>query len=478
MFITVQKYGKNKKNVYVKLVEGYRNEEGKPRYRVIQNFGRLDAMLAKDPQALEKLKAQYSEAREAKKIATANQRYQDVQAVLSVKAQEKDYLPFPNLLYGHYVLKKLWDDELCLKRKLEYIQRTSKIQYDLNAAVSYLTFLKATDPASVLYCFETKDRFLGDPARDLTLDALYKSYDVIKENKDDLLAWTNDHLDQLYGKDRASIIFYDVTNAYFETAMTDAEKGYEDKDFQDNLTAMAYEALAAGLIGSNCFDVDGNVIAENLPESFLDAVAEEKIQYLRMRGPSKEHRFDLPLVSIALVVDKNGIPIDFEVFAGNASEFKTMPKAINSMKRKYNVKNVIVVADRGLNSASNLQMLLDNDMGFLVAQKVTQFDAKTQKAMFDPEGYQPIEKDDPEAGRYKVIDNWPKVNRDTGEVIPVKLVLTYNEKRKLRDEAILEVWKQIVEKKMSKGAKVGPRKTGLGIASETQRQKGSRNPWH
>ena len=48
----------------------------------------------------------------------------------------------------------------------------------------------------------------------------------------------------------------------------------------------------------------------------------------RMRGMSKEHRYDLPLVSVALAIDDRGIPVDFDIFPGNYSEYKTMPKVI------------------------------------------------------------------------------------------------------------------------------------------------------
>lgn len=127
-----------------------------------------------------------------------------------------------------------------------------------------------------------------------------------------------------------------------------------------------------------------------------------------MRGPSKEHRFDLPLASIALIINEEGIPIDFYVYAGNASEFKTMSTSIGSLKKKYDVKESIVVADRGLNSASNLKMLLEDNLGFLMAQKVSNLDQATTAAMFDPQGYTPITSDGEEVGRYKVIDNWVK----------------------------------------------------------------------
>ena len=76
-----------------------------------------------------------------------------------------------------------------------------------------------------------------------------------------------------------------------------------------------------------------------------------------MRGSSKEPRFDFPLASSALVISEEGIPIDFYVYAGNASEFKTMATSIDSLKQKYDVKEDIVADDRCLNSAANLRML-------------------------------------------------------------------------------------------------------------------------
>ena len=79
----------------------------------------------------------------------------------------------------------------------------------------------------------------------------------------------------------------------------------------------------------------------------------------RTKRPSKEHRYDLLLISIAMIVDENAIPVDFEVYSGCKSEYRSMPPKIKNMKEKYGIKDVIVVADRGINSVNNLKMLLD-----------------------------------------------------------------------------------------------------------------------
>ena len=74
--------------------------------------------------------------------------------------------PLPLLQYGHYLLKKIWDDHLHLDRKFKDIQhRQTKAKFDLNAVVSYLCFLKILDPHSVFYSFGDQDGFLGAPVK-------------------------------------------------------------------------------------------------------------------------------------------------------------------------------------------------------------------------------------------------------------------------------------------------------------------------
>lgn len=473
MFISVQKSGKDNRNAYVKLVESYRDENKRTKQRIIKNFGRLDDLLAKDPQALDKLKAQYKNEAVAKKKATAAERLAQVQKVINIPDTESALanVPFPSLFYGHYALKRLWEDVLCLDRKLKYIGKCSNSRFDFNAAVSFMAFHKVMDPASVLHTFETRDTLLGDPAKDLSLDDLYNTLDVLKEHKDDIVNWVNTHIDKAYGKSRSKLIFYDVTNAYFETAMTDAERGYEQKDFAENLLELALQARAEGTLGQECFDSEGELIVQALPESFLSDVADKRIKYLRMRGPSKEHRYDLPLVSIALVVDKYGMPIDFEVFAGNQSEFTAMPGAISKLKQKYNVDEAIVVADRGLNSSDNLKMLLDKNLGFLMAQKISRLDKETHEKMLELESYKPIDREHPEAGYYRVIKGWKEIETETQGKVKETLILTYNEKRKARDLAILDVWCEIVKEKMAAGEKIGPKRSGWAALAEISDKK-------
>ncbi len=458
----ISKFGSGN-NVYVRLMESYRGSDGKPRSRVIRNFGRYDDLVKDNPNAYEELRARYRNEGAAVKAVTQQQRIEEFNRLLTRSKQTAaaDAVSAALLNYGHYVLKRIWEEDLALDRKISYLKKSrTQYKFDVNAAVSYLTFMKVLDPASVLDRYCEKDNFLGAPAEKLSLHDLYSSLDFLKEHKDALMQWVNRRVDQRFGKTRASMVFYDVTNAYFESPLTDAELGLEQKDFLDNLYDMAQAARAAGELKDECFDENGCLIAEALPESFIKAVADEKIQFLKMRGPSKEHRFDLPIVSIALIVDSFGIPMDFAVYAGNDSEFKSMRKSIEEFKKKYDITDVTVSADRGINSVKNLQMLHESGLGFLVAQKVTQFSKALTDKMLDRSLYTPFDSSNPEAGGYQIIKNWTKRGRTKDGDVKCTLVLTYNEKRRQRDKAILELWKSIVEQKMKIGYKLGPRKNG------------------
>ena len=65
---------------YIRVYSSYRNEKGQPRSRLIENHGRLDAALLKDPQYVEKLK---------ERIAKENQLEASTKAQESRKTSQK-----------------------------------------------------------------------------------------------------------------------------------------------------------------------------------------------------------------------------------------------------------------------------------------------------------------------------------------------------------------------------------------------------
>lgn len=468
MYISVQsRTVKDEVRKYVYLLESIRDPEtGKNTKRKIKNFGRLDLLEKENPGFLEELKRKYKSredrAKERQALAVLSEDYID-----SDEPDSDLYDAYSeSFIYGHFVLKRLWTDVLKMHDPLTYLKNQKyKIEYDLNSVVSTLVFKKALGGGSIRDTYNTRCQFLGAPKESVSLSDMYRSLDIIQENKDMLIGRINRALNEEYGEDRFSMLFYDVTNTYFETSMTDEEKGLVQDDFLENLVARIEEAISLKILPAEALTTDGMPNYEVLPQSFMDEIRDEKIQYLRQRGPSKEHRFDLPIVSVVLVIDKYGLPVDYDVFAGNKSEFHTMRPVIEGLQTKYSIKNAIVVADRGLNSAQNLNMIKSLGMGFIIAQKVSNL-GTYEKKMLDSEGYQNIYPDDP-TSKYKVVSDYTKRSPD-GNDIKCNLIFTFDENRKKRDDTLIDQAVAMVEQKLKEKAKISLRKGGYAAYATTK----------
>jgi transposase len=72
---------------------------------------------------------------------------------------------------------------------------------------------------------------------------------------------------------------------------------------------------------------------------------------LRRVGMSKEHRVD-PQVQVGLLVDPGGFPLEMHVFEGNKAETTTLIPVLSAFQARHDVKDLVVVADAGMLSAS------------------------------------------------------------------------------------------------------------------------------
>ena len=89
--------------------------------------------------------------------------------------------------------------------------------------------------------------------------------------------------------------------------------------------------------------------------------------------------------------------------------------------------------------------------------------------MFDLSRYTPFDDKNPDSGKFQVIPNWQKTGFK-GEYVDCMLLLTFNEKRKRRDDKILDVMVDIVNKKAAAGAKIGPKKSGWAAIALTDKE--------
>ena len=223
---------------------------------------------------------------------------------------------------GYGILKNLYKD-LQIDKFWNWKTRGRKMKFSTDQITKLLTFSRALNPGSKRYTLNSSD-FFFEPFDDCSLDDIYHALDIIADNKDDLQTWIYEKSQKIVPRDM-SVSYFDCTNYYFDISRPDVDE----------------------------VDDEGNPVDEK--GNPTDA------KY-RKRGPEKNHRPD-PIVEMGLLMDKNGIPMAFDMFPGNESEKVHMRPIINRAKEKFDDCRVIFVADRGLNTSDNIYWLNGDNKG-------------------------------------------------------------------------------------------------------------------
>lgn len=152
---------------------------------------------------------------------------------------------------------------------------------------------------------------------------------------------------------------------------------------------------------------------------------------LRKNGFSKDNKSQQPQILIALMVSKEGFPVDYEVFSGNTFEGHTIIPVIKDFIERNQVKDFTVVADAAMISSENVQQLVQNNINYIVGARL---------------GNIPTE-------LFEAIDK--NISREDGKSIRIKtdngyLICSYSSVRYRKDkyemEKQIEKAKQAIEK--------------------------------
>ncbi|RPH53380.1 MAG: IS1634 family transposase [Lysobacterales bacterium] len=84
------------------------------------------------------------------------------------------------------------------------------------------------------------------------------------------------------------------------------------------------------------------------------------------RGYSRDHRPDCVQVNIALVVTREGMPLGYEIFAGNRVDVTTVQEIVGAMERRFGKANRVWVMDRGMVSAENIAWLNETGRCYVI----------------------------------------------------------------------------------------------------------------
>lgn len=114
-----------------------------------------------------------------------------------------------------------------------------------------------------------------------------------------------------------------------------------------------------------------------------------EVDELRAFGYSKDHRFNTTQVVLALATNGDGLPVGYELFAGNKAEVGTLIAAIESWKNLFKINSVCFVGDRAMFSEANLAKLEEHGHKYIIAAKLRTLGKQMQTAIFDEQNYYP-----------------------------------------------------------------------------------------
>jgi transposase len=111
------------------------------------------------------------------------------------------------------------------------------------------------------------------------------------------------------------------------------------------------------------FELDYDLLLYDVTSTYFEGVADPVIA---KRGYSRDHRPDCVQVNIALVVTREGMPLGYEIFAGNASDVTTVKQIVAGMERRFGKANRVWVMDRGMVSAQNIAWLNETRRRYVI----------------------------------------------------------------------------------------------------------------
>ncbi|QZT56348.1 IS1634 family transposase [Mycolicibacterium austroafricanum] len=150
-------------------------------------------------------------------------------------------------------------------------------------------------------------------------------------------------------------------------------------------TTVSYRTLARHLdqvgpggyrdaVATKCFDYSRDcgglsLLLYDVTTLYFEAESEDD---LRRVGFSKERRID-PQIVVGLLVDRTGFPLEIGCFEGNTAETTTIVPIITSFLERHGLTDtpMVVAADAGMLSQSNLTALDDLDLSFIVGSRMT-----------------------------------------------------------------------------------------------------------
>lgn len=278
------------------------------------------------------------------------------------------------------VYRTLWD-MFDLDNIIQKACGSRKRKFNLPATIFSAVVARLIRPSSKLKVYERQHSYLG--LKEIDLEHLYRAMTYLGEGKDLIEQSLFERQKSLFNL-QVDIVLYDVTTLHFESVRDD-----ELRDF----------------------------------------------------GYSKDAKFGEVQVVLGLIVDMEGRPIGFDLFPGNTFEGHTLIVALKKLRSRFQIRQVVIVADRGINSKLNLLAIKQAGFDYIVGTRLKNLAHSVQNEMLNEAHYVALKKD--ENGEveisYRAIDYQNKItvkNADGSNKkisLPELLLCTWSKERARKD---------------------------------------------
>jgi transposase len=336
---------------YLQIVEN-RWEDGRPRQRVIATLGRLDQL-------------QQSGQLDALLVSGARL----AQSVLLLSAHAKGQLPTitTRRIGPALIFERLWRETGC-QRALEQLLEGRRFECDVERAVFLTALHRLFDPGSDRAADKWRTDYQIDGCELLQLHHLYRA-----------MAWLGEELPHDQQKDKTPFAPRCIKDRIEEEVFA-----YR-RDLFTDLQLVFFDTTSIS------FEGEGG-------------------QYIGQRGFSKDHRPDLYQMVVGAVLDSQGRPICGELWPGNTTDVTTLIPVVDRLRSRFGVRQVCIVADRGMISQETIVALEQPERGWqyiLGARMRSQNEVKDEVLS--------------RAGRYRVVHP-PRIESEDPSPLKVKEV--------------------------------------------------------
>ena len=323
--VTPQKNGR----INLSFVEGYRDPITKKTVqRVIENLGYVDEYTDKYSDPISHFRTLARERTQEQKRANKQK-----EIVLGTVHSDEVIQSDEDALYclGYLPLSSIYH-QLKINEFIINRQRSANVEFSLNDVMQLLLYTRVLVPGSKKASYEYKGKLAGTDFN-CRLHDVYRALDHFAKYRHDLLLHLHEQV-RLHYKRKTDVVYYDVTNFYFEIDQNDE---------------------------------------------------------LRRKGFCK-HNSRKPLVQMGLLLDSDSIPIAYSLFPGNTNDSQTIMPLMQRTRQDYDLGRVIVVADKGINTGDNVAFTMVKGDGFIFSQTIRGADKDFKEYALSAAGF--IKKDD------------------------------------------------------------------------------------